>query len=504
MEYQLDDKFLFNYFINERLFNNEKKKKLDPTAPDEPARESLELIIRPECNQKCDYCYIGQYGDTLYPFKERLSKDKIIKNVKILFEYFLQRQCYFQQIELFAGDMFYDDLFFDLMETLYNVYFKPLKENDNVLFHNGGHPTIIIPCNFSFCNNVEQYHRVEQLVDKFSDLRIDIGFSWSHDGRYAYDVREKTIPTTEFYDRAFHFVRKYNAGIHGMISVECLDNAIENLKWWEEIYEKELPERKELGPYFLEVRNGKKYWTTEAIEKYLKLLDYTIEHIYDLNHRDPMAYIISVYCCRDQKSKRLELKNKYPHMCDKELPQNFTELIAFPRDGETLSCTLGHAICINVATLSFVPCHRLNYEQFRGGRLVIDKFNKNTDNIKFNDYINNKLTEKITDIEHLPGLNGYLSAYYTIKYRQPGCATCDYKELCVGGCLGAQFENSGDLNLPIQSVCNLFKSKIDFIFKKYKELGILDIMMNSEITPLDPFTYNTFKIFLERKKWYNE
>jgi hypothetical protein len=29
--------------------------------------EILELIIRQDCNQKCDYCYITNYGKELYP-----------------------------------------------------------------------------------------------------------------------------------------------------------------------------------------------------------------------------------------------------------------------------------------------------------------------------------------------------------------------------------------------------------------------------------------------------
>ena len=39
-----------------------------------PVIESIELIIRPECNQKCQYCYITNHGDELYPKEERLDK----------------------------------------------------------------------------------------------------------------------------------------------------------------------------------------------------------------------------------------------------------------------------------------------------------------------------------------------------------------------------------------------------------------------------------------------
>lgn len=41
-----------------------------------PVIESIELIIRPECNQKCQYCYITNHGDELYPKEERLDKSR--------------------------------------------------------------------------------------------------------------------------------------------------------------------------------------------------------------------------------------------------------------------------------------------------------------------------------------------------------------------------------------------------------------------------------------------
>ena len=43
-----------------------------------PVVESIELIIRPECNQKCQYCYITNHGDELYP-KEYVSITRLYK-----------------------------------------------------------------------------------------------------------------------------------------------------------------------------------------------------------------------------------------------------------------------------------------------------------------------------------------------------------------------------------------------------------------------------------------
>lgn len=45
--------------------------------------------------------------------------------------------------------------------------------------------------------------------------------------------------------------------------------------------------------------------------------------------------------------------------------------------------------------------------------------------------------------------------------------------------MGAQFEYFGDPYYSIPSVCNFFKQSYKFLLMKYKELGVLDIIMNT-------------------------
>ena len=40
--------------------------------------EGIEIIVRPECNQKCEYCYIGRYGHDLYPVTERVNNCSLL------------------------------------------------------------------------------------------------------------------------------------------------------------------------------------------------------------------------------------------------------------------------------------------------------------------------------------------------------------------------------------------------------------------------------------------
>ncbi len=109
-----DDNILLNHYINSILTKN--KNGVVDTI--------LELIIRPQCNQKCEYCYLYKYGDVLYPHDKRVSNETILSNITALFEYLFNKESYLSRIELFAGDLFYDNLFFDLIEILYNYYYK--------------------------------------------------------------------------------------------------------------------------------------------------------------------------------------------------------------------------------------------------------------------------------------------------------------------------------------------------------------------------------------------
>ena len=73
MELQKQDTELFNYFLNKTLFNGKDSGKYGISA-----NTILELIVRPECNQKCEYCYIYKYGNDLYPKENRVPYETTI------------------------------------------------------------------------------------------------------------------------------------------------------------------------------------------------------------------------------------------------------------------------------------------------------------------------------------------------------------------------------------------------------------------------------------------
>ena len=63
----------------------------------------------------------------------------------------------------------------------------------------------------------------------------------------------------------------------------------------------------------------------------------------------------------------------------------------------------------------------------------------------------------------------------------PECCICWNNKNCLHGCLGAQYEWSGELYLPIPSVCKLQKAKTSFILKMFVETGILQSAINQNI-----------------------
>jgi len=70
--------------------------------------------------------------------------------------------------------------------------------------------------------------------------------------------------------------------------------------------------------------------------------------------------------------------------------------------------------------------------------------------------------------------------------------------------MGAQYEVTGEVFATIPSVCALFKAHWDFLLNKYKDLGVLDIILNPEFDNYSPVLaekINNYFIFKENKKY---
>ncbi|GAI68001.1 unnamed protein product, partial [marine sediment metagenome] len=76
------------------------------------------------------------------------------------------------------------------------------------------------------------------------------------------------------------------------------------------------------------------------------------------------------------------------------------------------------------------------------------------------------------------------------------CESCLIKHLCSGGCLGSQFEVTGDLFSPIPSVCQLEHAKIKAIIMAYKELKVFGLICE-RVNPEKRYALNMLEEMLD-------
>lgn len=128
--------------------------------------------------------------------------------------------------------------------------------------------------------------------------------------------------------------------------------------------------------------------------------------------------------------------------------------------GHFLGCSLSSFnLILNLQDLSLVPCHRLAYPELSGGHFEIQD-----DELKL--YANEQI-------------NTYLSLIYYNSTVSPACISCEYNAICMKGCLGAQYEKFGDVNIAIPSVCNLFKIKYDTIIEFLNTIGLFNYIFKN-------------------------
>ena len=60
----------------------------------------------------------------------------------------------------------------------------------------------------------------------------------------------------------------------------------------------------------------------------------------------------------------------------------------------------------------------------------------------------------------------------------PYCAECPINELCLGQCLGAQYESNKSLFVPIPTVCALEHAKLITALTKFEEYGVFNKILN--------------------------
>lgn len=479
-DFNSNEKEIFELYLTQDCFHPSLSFKHLISKPNLlPAREEMfsrgiELIIRPECNQKCEYCYIARYGHDLYP--ERLTNEQILKNVDAVLTYvFDTRGLYVNHWELFAGDLFYDDLYFDIIDLFDKHLSVYLEKYPDLFKREKG--VILTPTNFSFIENQERADRLEALLDSFEEkFNWELGLSISTDGKYSIDTRENRDLDDAYFDKLFEWsIRHRKNGFHPMISVSNVKNSIKNYIWWRDMFQKwygDKPEiQKSILPYWLPARNDE--WTDEAIQDYINLLDYMVDDRLRMcdNNVDKLAYHLFAGDGNFDTIPALQ------HLDLLSVKGDFHR-----NSCQEHSCSLAGLACINIANMSFVPCHRLTYPQFKGAHFILDENNK------------------IIDYE-VDNPLGYINVVAMPSNAIPRCAQCHYNLICYKGCAGAQFESSGELFLPAESVCKLQRRSIHFLLSKYDKLGVLYSAKQQKLIPSEAL--QVFDIILKKEACNN-
>lgn len=394
---------------------------------------ALEIYITSTCNQACSYCYLYNNKD-IYP-PEFNKQPLILQNLNILYNWLEDNLLYIPRIELFSGEIWHSDFGLKVLDITY----EHLKDHCFTDY-------IMIPSNCSFVMDNGALSKIQRYINKFKEIGVRLQFSISVDGaiieNYSRPLNNGKIKTEQFYKTLFLFAKHNNYAFHPMVSSYNVKHWIENYQWWQTQMEKyNFPPESLM---MLEVRNDD--WTDETIQQYCDFMDYLIDDAiknqFNNNIEDFLWFILSL---------------KQDHICN----QGYVPY-AFPGADNFQGCTISNHLTVRLGDLAICPCHRTAYNKYLYGKFIVE------DN-------------KIIDII---GNNPQMATRVLMSntlFASIGCDSCTYKDYCLKGCFGSQYESTGDPFTPIASVCKLFKTKSYFMIKKYIDLGIYDII--NKVTP---------------------
>lgn len=392
---------------------------------------NLELFVTAACNQNCEYCYLVRQKE-LYP-REAMDPETIKGNLRIFLDWCLEEGFSFHQVDLFSGEIWHSPFGWEILDILLDYIRRGLRVE-----------TVMIPTNASFVlseralvemsNRIEDYERAGcrlQLSGSI-DGGLSDGITRKGNDRQLTDEKNSDI----FYDRFFSFWRRYGFLFHPMVSAENVKYWKENFLWWEE----------KCAAYgydafqdvmMLEVRNDN--WTDSAIQGYTDFLGFLIDKF------------LADRCGGDvgRLTNHLFLTDIFTPGGNGYLNFGLSKADAFQ------GCTVSDMLTVRLGDLAIPPCHRTAYDELLYGRLKVQN-------------------GKIVGLEeHNPQMASRILLQDSILC-SPGCDRCLYSHFCLRGCYGAQREVEKDPFMPIESVCNLFRRKIDFLIDKYGQLGVWD------------------------------
>ena len=417
MTYQEENDKLVTSFLEHTFFRG--------WNPEQEGMENfngLELYLNNKCNLNCTYCYLARYGRDLYP-SEIQDDEKVLKNAEMLIDWLLEKRLAPKRLELFAGEPLVQPIGLRVLEMILEKFKDtPIRPKE-----------IVIPTNYTFLLNENLTRRIEDLLKSSRDMGLPIFLSASLDGKYCEANRpfkgRKDEPRDDaYYEKVFAFNRKWRFMFHPMVYSKHIEDWKKNFLWFQEMLKKHDTPWHSI--YLLEVRN--KEWNEKQIAEFESFIGFLIKWAYN----NP---------CKKNTNAFIQF-----------LFRDGFNILRSPlsKVGRGLGCSIQSTVQLRVGDLGFTVCHRSSYAPFITAHFEV-KDGKITG-------IKAKNPEMMIGVVSLGWGN------------QPMCEMCPLKYLCSLGCLGSQFETTGDLFSPIPTVCKLEHAKIRTMIKTYKELKILD------------------------------
>ena len=392
--------------------------------------KGLELIISPRCNLGCKYCYVHRFRKQIFD-ESIFDEEAIVTNLKKILKWLAKNE-YNPNIEIFSGELLGQEIGFKVLDIIYEHEAALPKELRNTF--------ITIPTNFTFVCDEATHQRVNDILNKFQEIGITIGLSASFDGKYMEQNRpflhDLDIPLhvnrdDEYYDKVFQYIKDTGSGIHPMVYSKNIDKWPQNWDWFQEMMQKyEIPWE---SIYLLQVRNEE--WTEQNVQDLQKFIEHLYAFVWEKVNHNPEFLINFLLKC------------------------NGFNLLGepFSTTGRGLTCGIQSQLTIRVSDMMCYPCHRLGYKDLYFGQFVDDEEKV----LRFN-CVNPELMTAI------------FSAH---KSQLAYCNSCGIKDLCVGTCLGSQYESNRNMFTPIPSVCVVMHAIVATSIKCLKKYGAYNMMM---------------------------
>jgi len=411
-----------------------------------PNWNRIELFIDYVCNQDCVYCYLARHGSELYPPEARSDPKRLLNNAKMLIDWLVENN-FVPNIDIFSGEPTVKPVFYEIVRYIVDRY----KDMDRK-------PDVVVPTNYTFLLSDALTRKVEDLLMYGLKHGVRIFLSASVDGKYCEKnrplrARPELDPRDDrFYDKMFRFNKKWGFGFHPMIYADYIDVWKLNFLWFQENFKKYgIPF---WNIYLLEVRNPE--WKPKQLREFGEFIKFLVYYTYNV-------------ILGGSKSKFIDFLFRL---------KGYNILNPFSRVGRGIGCSLQSMLYVRIGDLKIVPCHRTSYKHLELAEFVV----------------------KDGRIVGIRAINPELMiAIFTFDAENfPYCEQCPIKHICSHGCLGAQYEFTGDLFTPFPTLCQLELTKIVNLVEALRDIGVLETVRSIVAPEVRSDIDNVVRLFIKR------